>query len=85
MKKADNSANLAAGGIINRRTYHNSLSRDRQEQTLGDQLCDGLQGNGSCDATSRARALPRSYISCLNKLRLLSEETSYLKKQTIAY
>jgi hypothetical protein len=35
VKKADNSANFAAGGIINHRTHHNS----RQEQTLGDQLC----------------------------------------------
>jgi hypothetical protein len=31
----------------------------RQEQTLGDQLFDGLQGNESCDATSHAPALPR--------------------------
>jgi hypothetical protein len=28
-------------------------------------LCDGLQGNESCDATSHARALSRSCISCL--------------------
>jgi hypothetical protein len=35
------------------------------QQTLGDQLCDGLQGNESCDATSHALVLPRSYISCL--------------------
>jgi hypothetical protein len=63
VKKADNSANFAAGGIINRRTRHKSLSR-RQEQIIGDQLFDDLQGNVSCDATSHARALPRSYISC---------------------
>jgi hypothetical protein len=36
-----------------------------QEHTLGDQLCECLQGNESCDATSHARALPHSYISCL--------------------
>jgi hypothetical protein len=57
VRKADNSANFAAGGIINRRTHHKSLSK-RQEQTKGDQLCDGLQGNESRDATSHARALP---------------------------
>jgi hypothetical protein len=28
-------------------------------------LCDSLQGNESCDATSHAQALPRCYISCL--------------------
>jgi hypothetical protein len=36
-----------------------------QEQTLGDQLCGGLQGSESCDANSHARALLRSDISCL--------------------
>jgi hypothetical protein len=41
-KKADNRANFAAGEIINRRTHHNSLYGE-QEQTLGYQLCDGLQ------------------------------------------
>jgi queuine/archaeosine tRNA-ribosyltransferase len=39
----------------------------RQEQTLCEQLCDGLQGNESCDANSHARALPRSYISQLKQ------------------
>jgi hypothetical protein len=29
-----------------------------QEQTLGDQLCDGLQSIESCDAKSNALALP---------------------------
>jgi hypothetical protein len=64
MKKADNSMNLAAGGNINRRTHHNSLCREK-EQTLDDQLYNGLQGNKSCDTTSHAKALPCSYISCL--------------------
>jgi hypothetical protein len=45
-----------------RRTHHKS--HRRHEQTIGDQLCDGLQGNESCDATSHAWALPCSYISC---------------------
>jgi hypothetical protein len=44
MKKLDNNKNFAAGGIIIRRAHHNS-SLQRQEQTLGDQLCDGLQGS----------------------------------------
>jgi hypothetical protein len=34
------------------------LTQKRQEQTLGDQLCDGSQGSRLCDATSHARALP---------------------------
>jgi hypothetical protein len=51
--KVDNSANFTAGRIINHRTHHNTLQR--QEQTLGDQLCDSLQGNESYkyDATSQ--------------------------------
>jgi hypothetical protein len=36
-----------------------------QEQTLGDQLCDGLQGSKSCDATSHVRVLLHNYISFL--------------------
>jgi hypothetical protein len=35
------------------------------EQALVDQLCDDLQGNESSDTTAHARALSRSYISCL--------------------
>jgi hypothetical protein len=42
VKKADNSANFAAGGIIKRTTRHNSLCGDK-EQTLGDQLYDGYK------------------------------------------
>jgi hypothetical protein len=34
VEKADNIANFAPGGIINRRTHQNSVCRDRQEQTL---------------------------------------------------
>jgi hypothetical protein len=49
--------------IINRRTHHKSVSK-RQEQTIGDQLYDDLQDSESCDTTSHAQALPRSYISC---------------------
>jgi hypothetical protein len=64
VNKANKSANFAAGGIINCRT-HKTHSLQTQEQTLGDQLCDALQSNESCDATSHARALPFSYISCL--------------------
>jgi hypothetical protein len=30
-KKADNSANFAAGGIINRRTHRNSLCEDKNK------------------------------------------------------
>jgi hypothetical protein len=44
-------------------SHRKSLSR-RQEQTIGDQLCNGLQGNESCDTTSHAWALPCSYNSC---------------------
>jgi hypothetical protein len=68
IKKADNSTNFAAGRIQNRRTRDNSLQR--QEQTLDNQLCDGLQGNKSCEATSHARALPHSYISCLEQMEV---------------
>jgi hypothetical protein len=31
VKKADNSENVAAGGIINRRTHNNSLCRDKNK------------------------------------------------------
>jgi hypothetical protein len=31
MKKGDNSMNFAAGGIINHRTHHNSLRRDKNK------------------------------------------------------
>jgi hypothetical protein len=31
MKKADNSMNFTAGGIINCRTHHNSLCRDKNK------------------------------------------------------
>jgi hypothetical protein len=48
------------------------------EQTLGDRLCDGFQGNESCDATSHVQALTCSYISCLNKRRLFSKYPSYI-------
>jgi hypothetical protein len=34
VKKADNSANLAAGGVINRRTHHNSPCRDKNKQQV---------------------------------------------------
>jgi hypothetical protein len=44
MKKVENNKNFAAGGIINHRAHYNS-SLQRQEQTVGDQLCDGLQGS----------------------------------------
>jgi hypothetical protein len=62
-KKADNSASFVAGGIMNRKTHRNSFFKEKN--TLGDQLYDGLQGNESCDTTSHARVLPRSYISSL--------------------
>jgi hypothetical protein len=68
VKRADNSTNFAAGMIINGRTHYKSLTW-RQEKTIGDLLCDGLQGNESCDTTSHAQALP---------CRLL--ETSSLKE-----
>jgi hypothetical protein len=42
MKKVDKSTYFAAGGIFSHRTHHNLL--ERQEQKLGDQLYDGLQG-----------------------------------------
>jgi hypothetical protein len=62
VKKEDNSMNFAAREISITGHY---LTLQRQEQTLGGYLCDGLQGNKSCDVTSHARALTRSYISCL--------------------
>jgi hypothetical protein len=43
---------------------HTKTQGKRQEQTLRGQLCDGLQGSESCDATSHVHALC-SYISCL--------------------
>jgi hypothetical protein len=55
---ADNSTNFAAGRIINCRTHHNSLQI--HEQTPGDHLCEGLQGNESCD-----------YLTCENSRFLL--------------
>jgi hypothetical protein len=48
VKKVDNSANFAAGGIVNCRT-HNSHCRENKH-------FDALQGSYSCDATSHARA-----------------------------
>jgi hypothetical protein len=35
------------------------ISRSVESRTLGEQLCDGLQGNDSGDITSCAQALPR--------------------------
>jgi hypothetical protein len=64
VKKVDNSADFAAGGISCHRTHHNSLCRDKDEH-LSDQLCDGLQGNESCETTLHVQALLCSYISCL--------------------
>jgi hypothetical protein len=80
MKKADNCANFEAGGIINRRT-HSSLCRDKNKST-GDQLCDGLQGNESRDATSNARALPTPTLFAKSKQKLLSEYSSYFQRLT---
>jgi hypothetical protein len=34
VKKVDNSVNFAAGGIINRRTHHNSLCRDKNKHLM---------------------------------------------------
>jgi hypothetical protein len=51
-------------------TGHIKLTLQRQEQKLGDQLCDGLQGNESCDATSHVQALPHSYISCIKQMEV---------------
>jgi hypothetical protein len=34
MKKADNSMNFAAGAIINHRTHHNSLRRDKNKHQV---------------------------------------------------
>jgi hypothetical protein len=64
--KVDNSVNFTAGGIIICRTHHKSFNR-RQEQTIGDQLCDGLQGNESCDATSHAQLSPTRTLVAKNK------------------
>jgi hypothetical protein len=50
MKKAENSVNFTVGRIINHKTHYKSL--ERQEQTLDDQLCDGLQGSESRDTNS---------------------------------
>jgi hypothetical protein len=36
VKKADNSANFAAGGILSLRTDHTQLTMERQSQTSGD-------------------------------------------------
>jgi hypothetical protein len=54
MKKKDKSINFIAGGIINQ------LSRGEKEQTLGDQLCDGLQGNQSCDTILHVQLVPNT-------------------------
>jgi hypothetical protein len=35
----------------------------RQEQKLGDQLCDGLQGSESSDATLHAQVLPTPTVA----------------------
>jgi hypothetical protein len=63
MKKSGSSMNFTVDGIASHRTHHKSLYRD--EQTLDDQLHDGLQGSESCDTTSHMCALHSSYISCL--------------------
>jgi hypothetical protein len=60
--KVDNRRNFAAGGIVNRRT---PKTRPIEKGALGDQLCDGLQGNESRNATSHARAFPSYYIICV--------------------
>jgi hypothetical protein len=38
------------------------ITHSAETRTLGDQLCDSLQGNVLCDATSHARAFPASTL-----------------------
>jgi hypothetical protein len=40
VKKADNSENSTAGGIINLRTHHNSLSRDKNKHYVTSYVTD---------------------------------------------
>jgi hypothetical protein len=61
VKKADNSVNFTGGGIINHRMHHNSVET---RTNIGDQLCDGLQGNESCETTLHVRSLSSFCISC---------------------
>jgi hypothetical protein len=53
VKKADNSVNVTAAGIISCRTHHKSLSR-RQEQTVGDLYVMLYKTMGHLMATSHA-------------------------------
>jgi hypothetical protein len=59
MKKVDNNANFVAGGIISRRTHHNSLCGDKNKHWVISYVTN-LQDNELIDATSHAQALPHS-------------------------
>jgi hypothetical protein len=63
MKKANNSANLQLAGLLI--AGHIISHLWQQEQTIDDHLCNGLQGNELCDATSNQQPLPCSCITFL--------------------
>jgi hypothetical protein len=48
----------------------NSANFAAGRMQVGDQLCDGLQSNKSCDTSLHVRALPRSCINCLKYMEV---------------
>jgi hypothetical protein len=65
-RKRITARNFAAGRIIDRRTHHNLLRRDKNKHYVTSYVMD-------YNAMSHARALPHSYISYLKRRKLLSE------------
>jgi hypothetical protein len=72
VNEADNSLNFAAGGIMNRRTHHNSLCTDKNKHYVTDYVM--VYKAMSHVTLPRMRELsPAPPLFAYNKLRLLSE------------
>jgi hypothetical protein len=64
MTKSDNSSSFATGGIINRRTHHNSLCRNKNKHQMTSYVI--VDKTVSHVTLPRMRELsPGSYLSCL--------------------
>jgi hypothetical protein len=72
VKKADNNANFAAEGLINRRTHHNSLCRDKNKHNVTSYVM--VYKAMSHVTLPRMRELSRALtLAASNKQKLLYE------------
>jgi hypothetical protein len=72
LQKADKTANFAAGGIINRRTHHNSFCRDKNRHYVT--RCPMVYKATSHVMLPHMRELsPASILVDSNKRKLLSK------------